>query len=136
MARTPVPFMAVHYSKRFVFLAPTKSAAGAHVFSLLKGRAKSETSAKAMAKYTAPLRYCPDQKVFWFTLTASGNRPRILHWAWIPEELRDQVPHEASETIFRDQWDSIICDLDPPPGQGLLKGRTEDEQWAQVLFTF
>lgn len=131
MARSPVPFMGVYYTRRFVFESATKKAAGIHVYSLLSAAEQGQTSASAMAKYTSPIHYCPKQRIFWFELTSMPrHQPRLIHWAWIPEGMRSRVPELESPLDLEEGARVVDSDFDVPRGAGVRRQR----RWSTVQF--
>lgn len=119
MARPPVPYVGAMRSHRNVFMAATRKAAGQYHYDHIDADEQVGSSPQAMARYVAPLCYCPEQRVLWFTML---KKIRLLHPAWAPAELLPEIPEAAYPIDLSVEPPTYDVDLTPPPGVPDVEG--------------
>jgi hypothetical protein len=74
------------YGDVWFFLARSKADAGRRLYPILPAHLQSGTSANALARYVAPLCWCPRANRLWFKMTVA-DRPRVIHPRRVAAEL-------------------------------------------------
>jgi hypothetical protein len=94
MPRKLRTFVGAYYHHVLVFLAATKAEAGRLLFRRIP-RGRTE---KALARYVAPLYWCPQHQCLWFKRTVDSTCP-VLHPRRVPAKLWAGITIRETETV-------------------------------------
>jgi len=98
MFRAARTFAGAYYASIWLYAAATKAEAGRRLFDLIPLAMRADTSGATLAKYVAPVRWCPTHERLWFHM-AVADAPRAIHPRRVPNDLWGGIEERETDAL-------------------------------------